>query len=382
MQIATEPRQDAKQSVTRKDILSLAAFCDQEANAVSFYFGRASVPDKAHHEEVLAIKKLLHDATSDLVSGRPKGGLASDLEEILALEKDIRANPARLRCVFASHDHQVWYEFDLPVAATLDFLKVGRHFQLAPFMRALQSTATYSVAIMESGKARAFIVSGTRIWEFPKQLTPADLHLHAQNSRVGWSSHIEGNKAEYEQAYFKKLSHELKEFMGAHGANVLVVGCRDDLWGEVAPQFADIHGSLAGRFHLPTFDVSPAEVLLSASTIVAGNRTPFITSVLQEINETPGRSAFGVKNVLKALMSGRVHKVVLGNLGDEVVIECKGCGRIMAVDGGSCSFCGKTEVVLGPAEEGIIREALFTGAEILFAEPASELEGAAALLRY
>jgi peptide subunit release factor 1 (eRF1) len=104
---------------------------------------------------------------------------------------------------------------------------------------------------------------------------------------------------------------------------------------------------------------------------------------LREINETPSRGAFGVKDVLEALLSGRVQKVVLGTLPEQTISECQACGQMMAVAGRNCTTCGRAEVRYIAAEEGLIRQALWTDAEILMVEDTVHgFSGAAALLRY
>ena len=305
METATGPSLDpiAKRVVTRENLSTLAAFCDQKATAVSFGFGCVTTPDSAHREEVIATKRLVQEViASSAPESAPPARLAKDLEEIVAVAATIRLHPSRLRLVFACGEQDVWQEFDLPSTKRLSFLRVGRRFDLAPLMLALQSVAPYCVTILESGKARAFIVRGTEIQEVSSRLVIEEQSFQADDPRVGWSRHISKGLVEHEKAYFKNLSHQLLQLMSEQQATGLVIGCHEDLWGEVEPQFVHLAKSMMGRFHLPHFDAEPAEVLRLATPISTEAQRTRITAVLCEINEAPSRGAFGVKDVLEALM--------------------------------------------------------------------------------
>jgi peptide subunit release factor 1 (eRF1) len=109
-----------------------------------------------------------------------------------------------------------------------------------------------------------------------------------------------------------------------------------------------------------------------------------VVDVLNEINEIPSRSALGVSDVLQSLIEGRVRKLVLGGLLNQTIAECKSCERMAATAGRHCVFCSSSDICSLAAEEGLLRQALLTDAEILFvgADTASGFNGAAALLRY
>ena len=52
--------------VTREDLSELVKFSDDEARAISFYFSLVSTPDNSHHQEVIAIKRLIQMAKDRL----------------------------------------------------------------------------------------------------------------------------------------------------------------------------------------------------------------------------------------------------------------------------------------------------------------------------
>jgi len=386
MEAATDLTADRrlKRVVTQEDILTLATFCDQHATAVSFGFGHVTTADNAHREEVIAIKGLVQEAIAKFAPEPAPVSLSKDLEQILVVAEEIRLNPARLRLVFACRDQGFWREFDLPFTGPLSFLRVGRRFHLAPLMLALQSLVPYCIALLESGKARAFVVRGSEIQERTGRLAIEELSAPVNDPRVGWSRHVIKGRTEHERGYFKNLSHQLLQLVSEQQATGLVIGCHQDLWGEVEPQFVHLEKFLIGRIHLPHFDTEPTQVMRMAMPVFAQGQVRRVSAALREISETPSRGAFGVQDVLEALLAGRVQKLVLGRLPGQTISECKACGRMMAVADHNCTSCGNAEVCYMAAEEGLIRQALLTDVEILFLETDAVpgFSGAAALLRY
>ncbi|MGA9799086.1 MAG: hypothetical protein WBQ68_08740 [Terriglobales bacterium] len=375
---------EVEQVVTRENLLTLANFCDKDATAVSFGFGHVTTPDESHHEEVIAIKGMVQQAIAHFAPEPVPFTLTKDLEQILEVAEEIRLNPARLRLVFACRGQDFWREFDLPSTGPQSFLNVGRGFHVAPLMLALQSIAPYCVAIIESGKARAFVVRGTEIQELTGRIKSKELSSQRDDPRVGWSKHVIKEKTEHERSYFKHLSQELLELVSEQQAIGLVLGCHQDLWGEVEPQFVHLDKLLMGRFHLAHFDTQPSKVLRMAMPVFTKGQRTRVSTVLREINEEPARRATGVKDVLEALLAGRVEKLVVGRLPGQTISDGKACGRMTAVPGHNCAACGNAEGFYMAAEEGLIRRALLTDAEILFveADSAPGFNGAAALLRY
>jgi hypothetical protein len=104
---------------------------------------------------------------------------------------------------------------------------------------------------------------------------------------------------------------------------------------------------------------------------------------LQEINENPSRGVFGVKESMSELLNGSVRTLILNGVTGEEVVECTACGWMACSRTSSCPLCGR-ELGTLPAEEGLIRAALRTDAEILFGDGENQpaFIGTAALLRY
>lgn len=371
-------------TVTKEDLQELGRFCDENAHALSFYFSVASTPDNSHHEELIAIKRLIQEKQSYIGSEPSPRSLAKDLEELVNVAEEIRVNPARLRVVFACDGKHLWREFDLPAPNSISQIEIGRRFRLYPLFAALQRSAPYCVVLLETGKARPFIIRGTEIVELEGRLPIEDLSLHAGDSRVGWSKRIDKNVAEHEKAYFKKLAHSLLGLMAEQRIASLLIGCRDDLWSEVRRQFSILDNGLLTHFRLPNFTIDPTEVLRSASLVFEAHQRERCRELLNEINETPSRATFGVGDTLRDLEQGRVQRLVLAQLPHHTISECQDCGRMWAEAGQNCIYCGSARFRYLPAEEGLIRYALNSDVEtfLVEAEAIPGFSGVASLLRY
>jgi len=266
-------------------ILSPAENCSSwqlfgtQDDVASFNFSLSSTPDGSHREERVMVKDMVRDALRGIDKA---SGLAASLESLLSTAGEIRTAPSRLRAVFACRSQNFYREFDLPAYGSVHYLNLGRTFHLAHLLRAIDSCRPYGVALIEHGKARAFVVRGTEIQELAERFPRRDLSLHVDDSRVGWSHHIAGNLEDHDRAYFKALVPELNKFLLEHSSNALVIGCREDLWGDLAP-YLDGPGwtnEIIGRFDPPNFEVSLFAILQASK--------PFFEQYLRRRYNGPG----------------------------------------------------------------------------------------------
>lgn len=371
----------ANRSVTPNELVALAGFHDRGAKGVSFYFSLSSTPDNSHRAEVLMIKELVKKNAGPQLK---ESGITSDLDEMVEVAEEVRRTPSRLRAIFTCHDQHVWHAFDLPANGSISRLDIGRHFHLRPLLQAAEASAPYCVVMVEHGKARGFVAQGSDIQEIHGKFMREDLALHAEDSRVGWSHHIEDNIEEHKKRYVKEVSGEIAQFAEEHGRPGLIVGCREDLWSELEPHLSPAGILVIGRFLPPNFEVSPAEVLEFTKPIFEKSLAVRYNEMLRRIKESVSHGVIGLDQVLENLEEGRVQKLLLGNSSGTTISECSGCGRLYPALGIPCVFCrsGNTHEVL--AEEALIRKALLTGAEIFLPITGASdgFEGAAAWLRY
>lgn len=348
-----------------ESIVMLANVHDEKAHAVTFYFSRSFFPDKAHREEELSVEHLVDAARNKLRSDDPD--VSQDLQRILDLGPRIRESPALFRAVFACSDMHIWQEVGLPVRGSVSRLEIAKYFQLVPLLRALESSTACCIALVEHGKARAFLVRGIEIDEVADQFPSLDLSVHADDSRVGWSHHIDANVEERAREYMKTLAIDLCQFLRDTSCQRLVIGCREDLRNELQPQLAKagLAPMISGYFHLPNFDMTPHEVLLAATPVFQEKQRQRYADFWEEVRERPAHSAVGVDAVLRGLESGRVQILFLGEISEKSVTECSNCHSLWVGVCSTCATCGSSNVTTTSAEELLFRKALLTGAEVL-----------------
>lgn len=143
-------------------------------------------------------------------------------------------------------------------------------------------------------------------------------------------------------------------------------GAGEDLWGEAKPEFANSdEGVLIGRFVPSGYEMPAADVREATYPIFEENRRKSGVALLEKIGEEPAHGAVGVNAVMERLIEGRVQKLMLGSPVDGAVDECDHCGRVQPPTDGPCMFCGNTSPHGLEGEEGLIRQAVLTDAEIL-----------------
>lgn len=340
--------------LTRGDLPGLAKFHDADGRAVSFFFSLQSIPDESHHTELVLIRDLVREHLHGL-NKKDARGLAEDMDAVLALAEEVRLDPRRWRIAYACHGQNFWRKFVLPAPRSIRQLQVGEHFVLAPMLRALEYCTPFGVVIFDRGRARAFVVRGREIQEYNGRMPKENIELHMRGSRPAWDQHVDRHLEEHVRAYFKELAPKVRVFLEAEKLEQVVLGCREYLWGDAEPAFAELEkGVLIGRFAPGEYEMPAAEVREAAYPIFEENRRKRGAVLAQMIKDDPARAAVGVDAVMTRLTEGRVQKLMLG---------------------------GPVE---GAAVEGLIRQAVLTDAEILTfdADEIPGFRGVVAWLRY
>lgn len=378
--------------LTRGALPELANFRDKNGHAVSFFFSLQSIPDKSHHTEVVLVRDLVRE---ELLRFRKKDapGLDEDLEAVLTQTEEIRESPRHWRILYACRGQSFLRRFDLPAPKPIRQLSVGGRFLLAPMFGALEYCTPFGVVIFERGRARAFVVRGLEIEEYSGRMPKEKLELHVRDWRITAEDHVERHVEEHVKAYFKELAAKVRAFMAAEKLRQVVFGCGEILWGEAEPEFADFEkGALIGRFAPAEYEMPVEKAREAAYPIFEENRRKIGGALWQEIRNYPARGVAGVNAIMERLVEGRVQKLMLGkpvanSVGgpaERYVSECDNCGRLQARTDGPCIFCEHASLHDVEAEEGLIRQAVLTDAEILtYAEnEIPGFRGAAAWLRY
>src|ERR1700733_3482833 len=298
--------------LARRDLLDLANFRDSSGHAVSFFFSLQSIPDRSHHTEVTLVRDLVREEKRR-VDIKQAPGLAEDLEAVLMQAEEVRLSPRQWRILYACHRQGFSRKFELPAPKPIRQLHVGGRFLLAPMFRALNLCTPYGVLIFELGRARLFVVRGLQIEEFSGRLPKENITLHVKtSSRTSSEKHLEHHMEGHVRAYCKELAEKVRVFLAEEKLHEIVFGCREDLWGEGRPEFADLEKSiLIGRFVPSDYDMPAADVRQATYPILSESLRKSGVALLERIRDEPAHGAVGVNAIMESLIEGGVQKIVL-----------------------------------------------------------------------
>lgn len=368
----------------RADLPELANFHDTEGHAVSFFFSVQSIPDKSHHTELVLVRDLVQEE-QHRASVKKAPGLADDLQAVLNLAEEVVQNPRYWTILYACHEQGLRRRFELPAPQPIRQLHVGGRFLLAPMFWALNFCTPYCVLMFERGRARIFLVRGFEIQEFHGRLPTENITLHVAASRSASEKHREHHMEDHVRGYSAELAEKVRAFLAAENLHELIVGCRDDLWGEAKAAFAGFeNGVLIGRFVPSGYEMPAKEVREATYPIFEENRRNTGAALLKKIKDEPAHGALGVNAVMEYLIEGRLQKLMLSRPVEGAVSECGHCWHLQPRTTGPCMFCQQPSLHDLAAEEGLIRQAISTDAEILTFEQneVPGFTGAAGLARY
>lgn len=370
----------SRASCTPEMLVELAKFSDDRARALSFYFDASNPADTSHRQELLNVKHLIDDVSSNVTVDAE----VSDLNLIRSIATDITMKPRVFRALFLCGRGGIRTQIDLPVACDIGLLKAGRRFELVPLLRALEACTPYGVILVESGKARAFSAQGDEIHEWKNVLPTADVGIHAEGHHGYWPNHIDANAEARAKRFLRDLASSVHQFALDHGLEHIVLGCREGQLGKLEPEFARIGMNQIGSFHITSFSATPYEVLQQAKTVFKDLQEQSYAAFWRQLSETPERSATGSGNVLQRLQQGRVGQLFLNNTLFGEIVECGNCGRSLPVQQVECGICNSSRLYRTRVDEWMVRKALQTGAEItaVQSERMYGQDAVGALLRY
>jgi hypothetical protein len=171
-------------------------------------------------------------------------------------------------------------------------------------------------------------VRGLQIQEFSGRLPKENLTLHVKaSSRTSSEKHLEHHMKGHVRAYCKELAEKVRVFLAEEKLHEMVFGCREDLWGEAKPEFADLEKSiLIGRFVPSDYDLPAADIREATYPIFEESRRKSGVALLERIRDEPAHGAVGVNAIMESLIEGRVQKLMLGRPVEGSVSECDKCG--------------------------------------------------------
>lgn len=375
--------------ITREQLAELASFESSGGDAVSFFFQPVPAQDRSHRAEAILAKDLVRTALRASARNGNGAPVRADLERILALAEALHGNHARAKAVFACGAHGFWREFDLPPRLRASGLAVDSRFRVGPLAQVVCASPRCAIVLIDREKARVFDLSFGELHERLGMFN----ELPRRGRSDGWSGydagHIERHVENEAHRHLKNVGERLlDEWKTRNGFDVLIVGCRDELWPDIeASLHTYLRQRLAGHFHADPATASPEQVRAEAERVLEehlhAERAGLVREVLGQAQRN-GLGAVRLHNVLRALERGEVQTLVLGEEFTASVAACQHCGHLDTRMVEHCAVCGKGTREVEDVSETLVARALSSGAELVFLrdEALEQAGNIGALLRF
>lgn len=376
--------------MTREEIRELAAFkADQKngANALSFYFQPDPPQDRSHRREAIVAKDIVKQALKK-ANGSKNGGLHADLDRVLEIVSQLPGQ-TRGRAVFACSAHKLWKEFDLPPHLGTTGIYVQPRLQLKPVAMLLGAQPDLCVAVVDRQRARFFDLRLDELRE-----CGAIVHMLSRNAAsYGYqgyeAGHAERRVAEEALQHFKAISERLRTDLEKGLWQRLVIGCHSSNWPEFEPHLHPyVKERLIGRFSADVASVTDEEVRKHSDSLLKKwieERGRSRAEAAINFAKANGRGVTGLRRVLRALETGEVQELFMGENYSARAVECTNCGHLDAHIVSACIACGRATRELNDVCDAIIPLAIRRDIELFYLKDHSELDRAgniAALLRF
>lgn len=377
--------------ITRDEIRELAAFqADDQKGfcAVSFYFQPDPPQDRSHRNQAIHSKELLKQALKEAEGKGKNGWLHADLERVVELSSRMRGQ-ARAHAVFACSPQKLWKEFELPARLGGSGVFLQSRLQLKPLAMLLGAQPALCVAVADRQRARIFDLRLDQLRE-----SHAIVHTLSRNAASygfnGYDAgHAERRIADEALQHFKSVAEYLRVGVEKGLWERLIVGCQDVNWPELeANMHPYVRQRFIGRFSADVASVTDEEIRREAEDIlqhwIADRGTSKAAEAISHAKAN-ARGVTGLRRVLRALETGEVQALFLGDDYSARAVECVHCGHLDAHLVSACVACGRRTRELKDVCDAIIPLAIRRNIELFYLKNHKELDDAgriAALLRF
>lgn len=376
-------------SITREQIRELASFQDAKSCALSFYFQPSTPRNKAHKEDTILIKDLVREVLHRLDNKGKKECVKPDLDRIVRMAGELRANGTHAKVVFACAAHDLWQEYDLPATLPGTQLFVDRYFHLKPLARLLGALPRLGVVLVDRHRARIFDL---RLGELTEREG-----LFRTLSRKGRSDGYAGYDGGHAQRrvddearqHYKTVAETLKDSLEKGVFEKWILGCQDVHRSQLEPQLHPfVSQALLGRFPADLAHITRGEIRDHAQRIMEQwqdtRRQEMVTQVLSQAR-SHARGVTGLRRVLRSLELGEVQTLLIGDGFQAHAVECSGCGHLDAHLVSFCPACGRATQEVVDVGEAILPWVIRRDIEMFYVKGDPEFDkvgNIAAILRF
>jgi len=376
-------------SITREQMRELAEFKDVQSCAVSFYFQPSTPRNKAHKEDTILVKDLAREAVRSLESKVKKDPARADIERIQRLSVELRRNGAHAKAVFACAAQNVWREYDLPPSLSGTQLFVDRYFHLKPLAQLLGAFPRLGVVLVDRHRARIFDLRLGELTEREGLFQPLSRKGRSDGYAGYDGGHAQRRVEDEARQHFKTVAETLKESLEKGVFEKWILGCQDVHRSQLEPQLHPyVSQALLARFPADMTRITGEEIRSRAQRIVEqwqSDRCRGLVSQVLGQARGSGRGATGLRRVLRALETGEVQTLLIGENFQAHAVECSGCGHLDAHLVSFCPGCGRATQEIVDVGEAILPLLIRRDIETFYVKDDPEFDkvgNIAALLRF
>jgi len=362
----------------RNELQELAAIESTKGGAVSFYYQPTKPQDKAHKSDAILIKELLREARRDLDRTGDSQHAREALDRIASLSEGLHLNGSRPKAVFGCLEHGVWREFDLPASVGGSRIVINSRFHLRPFVAAASRSPQGIVALIDREKARIFEMQMGELTRGEEIVDEVPRRVRTDGFGGYDAGHVERHVENEVRRHLKRVAERLQELVAQGKSEMLVVGCRAEIWPDLESQLHTyVKQALIGRFDADPATTTNSLLKDEAQRILQehleNERQGLLREVIGEV-QRDGFGSLGLRRVLTSLERGEVQTVLLGDNFNARAVECKNCGHLDTRMVANCAVCGQGTRELDNVADALIGYAVRRGADIVYVGTDPEFE--------
>jgi peptide subunit release factor 1 (eRF1) len=376
--------------ITRDSIGELAKFESPEGCALSFYYQPSTPQNKSHREEAILVKDLVRDALHEWEKAGRNGCARADLDRIMEMSERLHGNGGRAKAIFACGEQNFWREFDMPPRLYETKLFINSSFHLRPLTAIADVLPRYAILLVDKSKARFFMLTMDGLRETEGFVNKLTRHGRSDGFEGYDAGHVERHVEHEAQHHYKLIADHLLEMKQRGEFDKLIVGARDESWGEFERELhAYIRPLLVGHFAIDPGSATPEQVKEHSQRVIGEFRRNRLETLMRDVvgeAHRNGRGALGIRRVLRSLETGEVQTLLLSTDFTAPGVSCRNCGHVDFTEHDRCVVCGGHVRKLADLADVLLRQAVRNNIEIVHVPSATDefakVGNVAALLRF
>ncbi len=287
-------------------------------------------------------------------------------------------------CVFASYvlDFVRGYHVDVKVP---DVLRLGVTPYIRPLAELQEEYEKFVLVVADNKETQIYLVAA----ESAELMDKIKGNIKNRVKKGGWSQKRYSRRREKELLHYAKdVAASLEQLDREESfKRIILLGAREtirEIQEELSQELSEkVVGEKPADLNSPTNELVDEAYELFFEDERENERD--LWKRIKDEYFSGGPAAVGAKDVLVAVLNGRVESMVITRDAQITGAMCRECENVSAGRHDKCLYCGKDDVIEVDLVNQLVRHAELTGADVNFVDSIKGLTkvgDAAALLRY